>query len=403
MLKLAWRNLFRHSLRTAITLAAIASGVVGLILSGGFIHDILTQLGEAVIHSQTGHLQLTKSGYERSGARRPEEFRIHAPQAIEKRIADVPGVVDVSARVTFSGLLNNGKADLPVIAEGIDPAAEARLGTYLMMDSGRHLVAGDRERAVLGSGVASSLQVAPGDTVTLMANTDAGALDVLDLEIVGIFRTYSKDYDARAIRIPLDSAAKILGSGDASVIVVSLARTDDTGAVAAALRKEFSESGLEVSTWQQLNDFYAKTVLLYERQFGVLRAVILLMVFLSVVNSVNMSLFERVAEFGTMRALGDKSSFVARLILTESALLGGIGAAMGVMGGVLLGLLVSSIGIPMPPPPNSDIGYTAHIELDVVTLLAASAIGFVASACAGIPAALRLSKIPVAEALRHAI
>ena len=73
------------------------------------------------------------------------------------------------------------------------------------------------------------------------------------------------------------------------------------------MTQKFSRAGLEVKTWLELNDFYAKTVKMYDVQFGVLRIIILLMVLLSVVNSVNMSVFERVGEFGTMMALGNRS------------------------------------------------------------------------------------------------
>src|SRR5438045_3193307 len=57
MLRLAVRNLMRQKLRTTITIAAIAFGVAALILSGGFVRDMFIQLGEALIHSQSGHLQ----------------------------------------------------------------------------------------------------------------------------------------------------------------------------------------------------------------------------------------------------------------------------------------------------------------------------------------------------------
>ena len=62
MLKLALRNVFRHKLRTGMTLAAIVLGVVGLILSGGFVQDMYNQLGEWIIHSQSGHLQVSRIG-----------------------------------------------------------------------------------------------------------------------------------------------------------------------------------------------------------------------------------------------------------------------------------------------------------------------------------------------------
>ena len=62
-----------------------------------------------------------------------------------------------------------------------------------------------------------------------------------------------------------------------------------------------------------------------------LRFIILVMVLLSVANSVNMSLFERIGEFGTMRAVGDRGRKIFALVVTEGALLGLIGALLGVL------------------------------------------------------------------------
>ena len=139
MLKLAMRNIFRHRLRSAITLGAIAAGVIGLILSGGFVQDIFVQLGETLIHSQTGHLQVSRKGFQEAGARRPERFRLQNRKEIEARIRSIPGVADFMARVSFSGLLNNGRADLAIIGEGIEAGKEARLGTHLKALAGRRL------------------------------------------------------------------------------------------------------------------------------------------------------------------------------------------------------------------------------------------------------------------------
>ena len=61
LLKLALRNMLRQKVRSGMTLAAIVFGVTGLILAGGFVQDIFIQLGEAIIHSQTGHIQIFKN------------------------------------------------------------------------------------------------------------------------------------------------------------------------------------------------------------------------------------------------------------------------------------------------------------------------------------------------------
>jgi len=403
MLRLALRNVFRHTGRTALTMAAIIAGVVGLMLSGGFVRDIFAKLGESVIHSQSGHLQVSRSGFQESGSRRPERYLIADPARLEGRIAAIPGVSDVMARLAFSGLLNNGRSDVAIAGEGIEPAKETRLGTSLTIVAGRRLMASDANGAMLGDGVASALKVGPGDRVTLMLSTEGGALNTLDLDVVGVFRTFSKDYDARAVRIPIAAAQDALNTPGASTIVVSLVRTSDTDSVARELGTALAGQGLEVWTWEALNDFYAKTVKLYERQFGVLRGIILLMVLLSVANSVNMSLFERVPEFGTMRALGDRSAYIIRLVLVECLLLGIIGAAIGVALGAVLATAISLVGIPMPPPPNSDVGYIAQIALVPQLVAGAFAVGVVATALAGIPSALRAVKVPVADALRQAI
>ncbi len=403
MWKLALRNVLRHKARTAMTLLAIVAGVVGLILSGGFVHDIFSQLGEALIHSQSGHLQIARTGYFEAGARSPEKFLIGEPEPLRKKIMASPGVEDVLERLFFSGLLNNGRADLPIIGEGVEPDREARLGSGMRIQAGQRLRQVDEHGMMLGQGLAHALRLAPGDWVTLVINTPEGALNSQEFQVVGLFQTFSKDYDAHAVRIPLAAARDLLASGGINTLVVSLKRTEDTLPIAMALSASLSGTGLEVNTWLQLNDFYAKTVKMYDIQFGVLRIIILLMVLLSVVNSVNMSVFERVGEFGTMMALGNRSRRVVELIIKENILIALVGATAGVLLGVILALLISAIGIPMPPPPNADLSYVARIRIVPSVLAGAYAIGVVATILAAFIPALRVRRIPIVDALRQSI
>jgi len=201
----------------------------------------------------------------------------------------------------------------------------------------------------------------------------------------------------------LAAAQELLGTKGANALVVLLKKTADTDRVATNLKAQLGASGMEVKTWVELNDFYEKTVELYKRQFGVLQLIILIMVLLSVANSVNMSVFERVGEFGTMMSLGNRSNQVFGLILTESVVLGLIGSGLGVALGVLLALGISAVGIPMPPPPNANLGYTARIQIVPSTLLMSFVIGFSATVIASILPARRVSRIPVVDALRQNI
>jgi putative ABC transport system permease protein len=203
MLLLAYRSMFRHKVRTGLTLAAIIFGVAGLILSGGFVEDIFLQLQEKTIHSQLGHIQVYRDGYFKQGRRDPYHYLIDDPEQTKEAVADLPHISDVLLRVNFSGLANNGRADLPIIGEGVQPDKEARLGSALTITAGRQLASSDEYGMLVGQGVAQTLQLVPGDYVTLLATTTDGALNSLEFEVVGTFRTFARDYDNRAVRVPL--------------------------------------------------------------------------------------------------------------------------------------------------------------------------------------------------------
>lgn len=401
MWKLAFRNVLRHKARTGMTLMAISAGVVGLILSGGFVYDIFAQLGEVLIHSQTGHLQITRAGYFERGARSPEKFLINDAEKIRTKVAGMAGVEDVMGRLYFSGLINNGHSDLPIVGEGIEPIHEAKLGSGLVITAGRKLEKKDINGMLLGQDLARALKLKPGDWANLVINTPEGALNSLEFQVVGTFQTFSKDYDARALRIPLAAAQDLLATPGINTLVVALKHTSDTESVAALLKADFRGSNLDVKNWIELNDFYAKTVEMYDAQFGVLRMIILLMVLLSVANSVNMSIFERVGEFGTMMALGNRKRRIFALIMAENTLIAVAGAGLGVMLGVILALIISAIGIPMPPPPNADLSYIAHIRIVPSVIASAFLVGLIATIAAAILPAARVQRIPVVDALRE--
>jgi putative ABC transport system permease protein len=402
MFKLALRNILRQRARAGLTLGAIALGVASLVLSGGFVEDILLQLREATIRSQLGHLQVYKRGQFASGGHHPFDFLIDKPDAIERAVDAMPEVVARAARVSFSGLISNGRSELPILGEGIEPQPEARIGSAISMLAGRKLAASDDFAIIVGEGLANALKLKVGDSVNLVLTTREGAMNTLDFKVVGIFRSLSKEYDARAVRVPLRAAQELTATSGVNAVVVLLADTDLTARVRAHLETRLPP-GYEVKTWQELADFYNNTAALYERQFGVLQVIILVMVLLSVANSVNMTLHERTPEFGIMRALGRTGRDVFRLAVLETALLGAIGAAMGVIVGAALAAVISAIGIPMPPPPNSESGFTAAIRIVPVILAAAFALGILASIGAALLPARHLARIPVVEALRRGV
>lgn len=402
MFALAFRNIFRNKARTALTLTVISAGVAGLILCGGFVADALNQLREATIHSQLGHLQIYRSGFYEKGSQTPNAYMIERPAEILDVARKLPDFEEGMARLNFSAVVNNGRTDFAVVGEGVEPEKEKKLGSLLEVVAGRPLESGDASGLFIGEGVAAATKLKVGDRATVLLHTVEGALNSGEFEVLGIFRSFSKDYDARAVRITLPAAQDLMALSSVNAVVVLLKDTAATDRAAAAIASGIDRSRYEVKTWRQLADFYDKTASLYQRQFVVLEAIILLAVLLSVINAVNMSVYERTAEFGTLMALGTHGSGVSHLVLQENLLLGLIGSALGVVGGVVLAVIISAIGITMPPPPNSSTGYVAAIEIDALTVATAFVIGFIATVAAAWFPSRRVAKLAVVDALRHA-
>jgi putative ABC transport system permease protein len=220
---------------------------------------------------------------------------------------------------------------------------------------------------------------------------------------VGVFRTFSKDYDDRAVRIPLAAAQELLFTPSVHSLVVLLDDTDATDKVAGTVKGILEKQGYEVKPWHELADFYSKTVALYKRQFGALQFIILVMLVLSVASTINMAVFERTGEVGTLLAIGLRRLQIFKLVLVENILLGCVGGVLGVVVGVILAGIISGIGIPMPPPPGSNIGYIAYIRVVPWVLIAAAIIGMLAAMVAAVLPGRRASRLPVVEALRHNI
>jgi putative ABC transport system permease protein len=398
---IAVRNVVRQGRRALLTLVSICVGVASLVIAAGFIEDLLSQLRESTIHSQLGHLQVFAPGYVDSGRRDPLAHTLENPALTATTLRAIPDVAIVGGRLTFSGLLSNGRSDVPVMIEGVQASVETRIGSAIAMVAGTPLNSAGASGIVIGEGVASSLKLRQGDPVTLLASTREGALNTFDTRIDGVFRSPFKDYDAHAVRMNLADAQSLVNGDILNSIVVLLRNTSSTDAALEAARHALPTSTYDVRPWWELADFYVSTESLYQRQFLVLQVIVALMVLLGVANSVNMMLHERRAEFGTVRALGYRAGSIFTQILLETALLGAAGAIAGVALGIVLGSIISAVGIDMPPPPNSDVGYTATIRLTGWNLLTAAGSGVLAAIAGCIFPARHLARMPIVEALRY--
>ena len=399
-LSLAYRNIVRQRRRSAVAIGAISFGITALIVASGFIEWIFMDFRESTINAQLGHLQIVKPGYHDSGKADPYAFLLpnEVPQLGDA--GNAGNIKVVAPRLSFSGLISHGDATLSFIGEGVDPRAEAAFGNGLQISSGSNLVADDRKSVIVGEGLARNLGVTVGDTVVLLANTATGGTNAVELSVRGLFSTVTKAYDDAALRIPIETARTLLRSNGSHVWIVLLNKTADTDRVMASLQARLGNQGMEVVPWYQLAEFYNKTAQLFTKQIQGIKLIIAMIILLSISNTMTMTVIERIGEIGTAMALGVRRSGILRMFLSEGLLLGCFGGVVGVLTGVGMAALISSIGVPMPAPPGMAHGYIGEVLVTPRIAVEALLLAIATTVLASIYPAWKASRQAIVDALR---
>lgn len=112
-----------------------------------------------------------------------------------------------------------------------------------------------------------------------------------------------------------------------------------------------------------------------------------------ITNSMLMSVTERFREIGTMKCLGALDTFIVRLFLIESAVLGFLGSLVGALVGHLAMLLIAMV------KNGADVAAKMAWGQMAGYLALAVGLGCILALCAAIAPAMRAAKMPAAAAL----
>jgi putative ABC transport system permease protein len=398
LIRIAFRNILRNRRRSAITLLVIVFGSVGLILFGGYKAHTFYALRESTIRNRLGHLQIFAKGYAASESQKPLAYALDDVAGIRRTVEHDPRVKMTAAQITVMGLVSNGEKSETFMATAVEPDKD-RLMQSQRITAGSALTAHEPDAAMLGAGLAKSMHVKPGDYVTLMTTTVTGSLNAMDVRVAGIFTIGVKEYDDRAVKLPIAGAQMLLQTKKVERLLVFLKNTDDTAAVHAALAK--SLPGAEFKEWSELATFYHQVVALYNGIFGFLGVIVFAIVIFSVANTIMMSVFERTREIGTLMAIGTTRSRLWRMFLAEGFAIGLIGCVLGLSAGVALAIAINHGNVMLPPPPGYTAGYRLQILMQASVLVPAGVIAIVTATLSSIVPAFKASRMKIVDALGH--
>jgi len=406
-LMLGFRNLFRQKRRTAISLAVIAFGMGCLLLTLLHSRYIEWGLAESTIHTETGHLQIFDGRYFSRDENTVLEFGLEDVDAIRSEFSDWPDVSLALARIDFMGLMSNGDKSVACLCRGVEPSAEKKLrGMFEISSRVYEAFAAQSEGMeciALGKGLARSLSVKEGDYVTLMSTTSRGALNALDLKVIGTFSGYSSDYDARAAVVPLETAQMLLQTHKVKNLLLALNRTENTDLVYSRLLSWAEENGrsLAFKKWHERAEYYQSVKQFYNQMTGFMTAVLMIVVFFSTSNTIVMSVVERTREIGTLMSLGTSRGQTLRTFFFEGMFIGLIGGILSTAFAWLVAVGINSLDVVLPPPPGLSDGYPLSFRHEGVIYFAVYIVTVLVVSVSSLLPALRATRLKIVDALGH--
>lgn len=411
---LAWRNLWRHGRRSAITIVSVAFGFAAVALFSGYTSAVYIALSSAAIHGELiGHLTVNLNGWETDGKLNPAKYLLTSDQ-----IGRIRGLVNqlmpgasVIPKLSATGLLSNGHNSTIFVASGVAPSELDLLrGPYRNAPGALHenMPTG----VTVGQGLADVLGLKIGDAASILATTIHGQTNAADVDIADMVNTGNAATNDKWILMPIRLVQELLDAPDRAESLTVLLPPGITGDEAPTeaqsngwrdqLMAKTKAAGLDlqVRTWQDMSVFFRQVKNMYDIIFALIFVVVMVIVVLSIANAMSIAVVERTREIGTLRALGLRRAGLVSLFVTEGLLLVLIGTVVGLALAGVIRWGVNAADVRYVPPGNTT-AVPIYIGFDCVSTVVAAGFLMLLGIVAALVPAYHAARRPIVDALGH--
>ena len=343
-IKLAWRNMLRNKRRTVIAGTAIGLGLSALIFTDALMIGMNRHLVQSGTATFLGEGQVHREGFRST---LEVELTINDSDGVLNTLEASPIVASYTPRVMSFAMINSPANSEGVTLFGIDPTTEPLLSQIDEVMTDGQYITGEEREIVIGSKLAELLEVELGDRVVLTAaQAFTGDLSQELFRVSGIYHFNVKEMDRSMGFVSITTAQRMLGIEN-NVHEIAITFTD--GAYARdenlPLWGELSAGGNEAIGWPVLLPQLSAAMELTTFSLLIVAIILFAVVSLGIINTLFMSLYERMFEFGVLRAIGTRPTAIFRLVISEAGALSIISIFIGLILSAFFLALVSKIGI----------------------------------------------------------
>ena len=345
LIKLAWKNLLRHKRRSIIAATAMGIGLAALIFADALWLGMEHNMVKTATASFLGDGQIHREGFSDEQA---VELTINQLDAVVANLRREGIVAHFTLRTFAFGMITSPATVAAVNLVGVEPSTERYLSQIDdAIIEGAYFEGSNLRDIVMGEELVELLEVGLNDRVVVtMAQAGSGDLSQEMFRVSGIYRFADEGMNSGMAFIRLGKAQQMLALG-AGAHEIALKFIDSISAEDQNLLfwKTYSQGGNKARSWTEVLPEVQAMFEMSKFSKYIMGFVLFGVVVFGIVNTLFMSLYERMFEFGVLRAIGTRPFGMARLILFEAGALAVLGIILGTIFGFCVTLIFSTIGI----------------------------------------------------------
>jgi len=369
--KLSWRNLWRNPTRTNVTILAVSLCIAVLIIFQSMIVGLIEKAKFTTTNLVIGEVQVHAEGYldDRSiykSLQNTEEIHLIAK---ENNI----GLVE---RSYGFGLISSGTKSAGTQFWGINPESELQHFDFANhIDKGNFLTNTSLKKIVLGRKLASSIAADIGTELVVFVQGADGSLGNELFYVAGILKNMADNVDRGAAMILREDFDILFSTNN---LIHEIALNSKGRFESEEIQKLLSArtADVDVETWQQL----MPTIALLTEKMSVFMRTFFSLIFgiaasLGVMNTMIMSTYDRMREFGIIRAIGTTPWRILKQVSLEAILLTTIASVIGAVVGLSIALYFQKYGFDVSGGGNMSFGgvvmdpvWKASVSVGIVLL-----------------------------------
>lgn len=342
-IKLAFRNLLRNKKRTIISSIAIGFGLMSIILYTGLTNGMIDNMISSGTKTFSGEGEIVKNGYNKDP--KIENIVQNAQKTIDE-LKKESSIANVSPRNESLGMIKSARDFSMILITGIEPNNEKNVSElFKSIKKGKYLNQNDLNSILISKRTAKKLGVALGDKIVL-TSPQANSKDLSEelFRVEGIFSFGMRDIDKNIVFINIKKAKSMIKINAPHKIIFNFKNIQDSRNKKLKIWQKYNKDGNIILSWEEMiPELYA---MLGMMSFSLWLTAFILYILVSagILNTLFMSIYERMFEFGVLRSIGTRKSQLGFMIILEAFWLGIFSIIIGSIMSVVFTILINSNG-----------------------------------------------------------